>query len=166
MAFYAFSKIIFVLYLDNSHNQLRDNFIISYDARGNKTEIAYYDSKGKLKDKSIHTYDEQGRETKSIFDGGGFQVINTYDNEGNLIQETYTPPLRKEVHSKDADGSEIVEYYDRSGVLTMKEKYIYAYDAAGNWVKETKLKWSRWADKVDNSELELEEVTYRTIIYY
>jgi hypothetical protein len=117
-----------------------------FDAKGNRTEEAWYQNDGALYLRYISIYDDKGNEIewfRYTSDGKvNGRSVASYDSQGNEIEKTWFRP----------DGS-----------ISEKWNYSYESDSSRNWIKRKSLKW---VTKDGQSSFEPYGITYRTITYF
>lgn len=112
-----------------------------HDAQGNIVEEAMYRGGGAFDYKEVYKYDTKGRRVEWL----------TYDEKGaTTSRNTYT---------YSGDG-QFPDGETRDG--GRKVKFVYEFDAQGNWTKRLELYVGQSPDK----SKQIGEVTYRTITYY
>ncbi|MBN8783601.1 MAG: hypothetical protein J0G98_11090 [Terrimonas ferruginea] len=144
--------------------ELDRRYTYKYDDRGNLIEISGYKKDGTLSSKTTYTYDSKNNKTDYLMETPGYANSYrkfVYDEKGNPVEETWLNG-RKEVDFKfvrlfDAKGNKIQETNYKQGTkLIGTTRWIYEYDAKGNWTKKTDVT----EDGVDF------HTETRTIIYY
>jgi hypothetical protein len=121
-------------------------FKYKYDAKGNRTEEAWYHNDGSLWLRYVSVYDARGNEVEWF----------RYTREGKMNGRS--------VSSYDAGGNEIEKTWFRpDGSLSEKWNYTYEFDSQGNWIKRKSMKWTA---KDGKSNFEPYDVTSRTITYF
>jgi hypothetical protein len=128
-----------------------------------------YDSKGNLVEYVSYAPDAFRRELEpgtpeTLF----MKIVYSYDRGGRVVERTTYAVggkiISRDVYAYDAKGDLAgVAEYDSEGRLEAEATYSHEFDAAGNWVKQT-----RFERKNRNGEPPAVpvEVTYRTITYY
>jgi hypothetical protein len=119
-------------------------FVYKYDG-GRRTEEDWYRNDGSLFQRFVRVYDDKSRRvelTRNLADGRiPFRDLMTFDDKGNVIEETWLRP----------------------GIPEMRWSYSYEFDASGNWIKRTRMKWVKREGKESSEPY---DVYYRTITYF
>ena len=128
-------------YTDAGKQYLYDTWEYTYDENGNVLTKIRTDGEGSLLSRYRNTYDEDGRLLIQIIDhepeddSDGLVAAFVYDENGNLLSETYTnydsPATYNRVLTYDADGRTITEalfYLDGSPYRSFE----YIYNEQGN----------------------------------
>jgi YD repeat-containing protein len=125
--------------------ETKSKALIFYDDHANEIERRVYKTDGTLSRTYIYTYDDKGRRLSWIlYDEQKVPIIHwvhTYNEKGDL-KETF--------------------YYNRQGVLYMKEAFSYEYDRQGNWIKK-QFDIEKFKDGQTVSEV---LIIYRKLTYY
>lgn len=104
-------------------------WVYQHDSLGRKIEESYYLSRPGAK---------AGMRESLL----NFRVVFSYDDQGNVIQETR---------------------FNAAGQATSDKHFQYKYDKTGNWISQIA---KEGVGKPEGSVLEPTEITYRTITYY
>lgn len=178
----------------------------TYDANGNCIKQIFYDSDGE-KSQRLYRYDEQNRliwEEESFrpayWEASGYSYdeagridrttkhlygavvsigVNTYDEEGKLVEQTWLdsegdPVYEYYTYSYDENGNLVQElYYSNYGDVYPWTETTYAYDENGN--RTENLEWSGFGDEkivTDGRKASgffpanITEKEYQTIIWF
>jgi hypothetical protein len=134
-----------------------------YDQQENETEEIEYDFTGKYYGKYTKRYDEKKRLIElTRYDHLNRPIkhtVKSYDSDGRInTEEEYRS------FTYDRDNNLVPGTIKTSvGPFQMGARYLYIYDASGNWIEK-----KGYEIKESNGEqsLSLDSVTYRTIKYY
>lgn len=101
---------------------------MSYDDRGNKIGIDFYDRNGKLIESEKRKYDDNDNMIeKASYDAEGKLIVvltRTFDENNKLISEVKTDDFNAQ-YEYDSNGNCSVKYYSRWG---LDSRYKYKYD--------------------------------------
>lgn len=148
------------------------------NAAGAPVRVDHHDPDGTFLHRASFTYDEQRRVIRrSLSDADGSPISSNtyrYDPSGWLI-EVVTHSRSGALVSRwryrhDPHGNErLWTSLEADGSVRTKERYVYEYDARGNWLKRVTLEWvphPKPEAAPDAGSFEPAEVVYRTISYY
>jgi hypothetical protein len=147
-------------------------FKYKYDSLGNMIEMAFYKRNDNLSEKHYFKYNsKRERIEESNYSGFGsrewLHKFLKYDNNGKVLEyisyeSNSSDPDDRYVYKYDDNGNitDLKEYFIYSGSLFSVKKYLYDYDAHGNWIRRTSLEGS------DLTDCQPTEITERQITYY
>lgn len=116
-----------------------------YDDRGVLIEETYYNSSGRINIRYV--YNRIGNQLERL----------AYTTDGKLNQ--------KSISTLDARGNAVerADYDVKTDLVRSRSKYVYEFDAQGNWIKYTTLEQDM---KTGTTEYKASYISYRTITYY
>ena len=125
-----------------------NKFTFQYDDQKRLIEKAWLMNNGQLSIRYVYKYSgnpaNQREDLVYTADGSLNQrYLSVLDDKGNEVEQT--------------------SFETRDGSVRGKYKYVYEFDAKGNWIKRTT---SRWTTKDGKSYYAPAYVDYRTISYY
>ncbi|MCA1601218.1 MAG: hypothetical protein LC776_06110 [Acidobacteria bacterium] len=111
----------------------------SYDASGNKIEIAYYNIDGSPGNKLVYTRNLGRKVTELVHYGpdgiSHYKSVYTHDNEGNTIEQTHYKAdgsLNVSwVRTYDERGNKTKEVMNGGGRVLRTDEWTYSYDKRG-----------------------------------
>ena len=172
--YFAASEKFGELIQGNKKDSDKDNFLKTFNEKGNMVEWYIYVKETDKYQKHIYKYiDSVSKKEENLYRPDGsldWKFIYKYDDKGNQIEDNWYAPdgrlCKKTIYKYDEQGNQVeTNHYNAEGDLTCK--YIYKYNDLGKQNEESKyspsgyLFWKRLY-KYDDKEHLAETYEYKT----